>query len=181
MKKTLLIAPALVLSIAIFGQSDASADTVVSTLPTARVVAPANYQFKVTTIKGELTVPKEFSGSGYGNASSLANFQCSNLVVIANSKETKPRPAGYTGFWMDPPVWTRSVNATGTWASGKCNYSMSVPGGKEFNLTAGTNGDFNCSVVQVSVTNTPAWQSVPFGTTKVDNITVTKVDCIVIG
>lgn len=184
--KKILIAPALALFVGIFGtSSDANADpTPVQTAAPALRASPAIAKFVITSIKGEITVPATFSSGNYGNgpvALGQGGFGCGNLVMIANSKEVKPRPPGYTGFWIDQPVWTRGANATGTWSSGKCNYSIAVPAEQQFYLTAGTNGSWDCSVVQLEVTNTPSYQSVAKGTSKTDNVTIPKVTCIVIG
>jgi len=148
-------------------------------------VRPQGFKLMVTTIKGEITVPSTFSSGNYGNgpvALGQGGFGCSNIVVIANSKEMKPRPPGTTGFYIDQPVWTKSVNASGSYASGKCSYSMVVPGDQQFSLNAGTNGSFDCSVISLDFGNsTPQWQSVPKGTQKTDNLSLSKITCIVIG
>lgn len=153
--------------------------------PTPKLAATAMpVKFVTTTIKGEITVPSTFSSANYGNgpvALGQAGFGCGNLVIVANSKATKPRPPNFSGLWIDQPVWSHSVQATGTWSSGKCSYSLPVAGDQEFSLTAGTSGNFGCTSIDVTVTNTPAWQSVPKGTTKTDNITVSRVTCTVIG
>lgn len=179
MKK--LFAPAIVLGLGLvasgaFAQVAAPAQGPVAVRPG---VVKA---FAFTTIKGEITVPSSFSSSAYGQASSLANFQCSNLVIIATSKEMQPLPPAPPGtFQMPVPVWTRSVNATGTWSSGKCSYSMAVRPDSQFGLSAGTTGNFNCDQILAPLANTPTYQTVPRGTTKTDNVTVTKVECTVIG
>lgn len=150
----------------------------------AMVARPAGYKFQVTMLKGDIDVipPSQFGGSGYGSPSSLAGFNCSNLVIVASSKAMKPRPPGYTDFWPPQPIWTRSDVASGSWASGKCQYSMTVPGGEEFRLTAGnTGGNFECHYIDIGLGNTPEFQTVPKGTVKTDNIKVTRVVCGVIG
>jgi hypothetical protein len=135
----------------------------------------------LSMIKGEIKLPAAFSASGYGNVNSLKNFNCSNLVITATSTEMKPRPPGHTGFWPPTPIWTKSANATGSWSSGKCNYSIVVPADKPFRLVGGTSGSFSCSTIEVFVTETPSSQTVPKSTTKTDDLTITKVSCVVIG
>jgi hypothetical protein len=135
-----------------------------------------------TVIKGDITVPSTFSSSGQGNGPvslGQGGFGCSNIVITANSKEKQPKPPGTTGFYVEQPVWSRTVNATGTYSSGKCSYSLSVPGDKEFGLYAGTSGDFPlCQAITVAISNsTPTWQTVPRFTTKVDNLTAAYIDC----
>jgi hypothetical protein len=171
MKK--IIAAAFVLGLAVVTQAnDADAQGTIA-------VAPTNVlKFVGTRIQGEITVPAQFTGENYGQASSLNGFQCSNLVIIAESTEMVPPTGG--GFSVQH-VWTRSVNATGTWSSGKCQYSMYVKPDSSFGLVAGSNGNWSCDVVQMGLSGTPSAQKVPKGTTKTDNITITKVACIVIG
>ena len=177
-----LIASAFILSIIALGHvSDANAD---GSTPPKVSVSPAVLNQQVakllmTRIQGDIAVPSTFGQSGYGSASSLANFQCSNLVIIATSKDQKPKPPN-VDFW-DSPVWTRSVQATGNWSSGHCSYSMVVPGDSQFKLSPGDIGSFNCAPIIIGMTNTPAWQSVPKGTAKVDNLTITNVTCNIVG
>lgn len=135
----------------------------------------------LSMIKGEIKLPAAFSASGYGSVSMLKNFNCSNLVITATSTEMKPKPPGQTGFWPPTPMWTKSANATGSWSSGKCNYTIVVPADKPFRLVGGTSGSFSCSNIDVFVTDTPSSQTVPKSTTKTDDLTVTKVNCNVIG
>jgi hypothetical protein len=182
MKKAIFsVLVASVVAVAVSDQAEAQVTA--QTAQITQVKPGALKAFAFTTIKGDITVPapSTFTGSGYGTPAMIANFQCSNLIISASSKEMKPRPANYTGFWIDQPVWVHSAVATGTWSSGKCSYSINVPGGKEFQLVAGHQGGFSCSTIDIFVTNTPAWQSVPSGTTKVDNLGLKPLNCNVIG
>jgi hypothetical protein len=173
MKK--IIAAAFALGLAVLTQSsDADAQGTVSTIQ----VSPTTLKLAGTIIKGEITVPAQFSGENYGQASSLNGFQCSNLIITAQSKEMVPPTNG--GFSVTH-VWTRSTQATGTWSSGKCSYTLFVKPDSEFGLVAGASGNWNCDVVSMPLANTPTFQKVARGTTKVDNFTITKVACVVIG
>jgi hypothetical protein len=184
--KKLLIAPALVLCAGIFAQTSANAADV-PTAPAATAIRPMGplLPFVYTTIKGEIKVPSTFSSSGYGNGPTAlggGGFGCGNLVIVASSKATKPRPANYPAdaIWMSPPVWTRSAAATGTWSSGTCHYELHVPGGQDFHLDAGTAGTFACDFIEVGLGPTP-YLNVPKGQTKVQNLTVSAVTCGRIG
>jgi hypothetical protein len=159
--------------------------------PTAQTATPLQVKpsvfkpFVITTIKGEISVPAQFSSGNYGNGPvslGQAGFGCSNIVVVANSKETKPKPPNAGDFYFPVPVWTKSVQATGNFASGKCNYSLAVPGDQQFGLVAGTTGQFNCDSIMMGFGNTtPTWQTVPKGTIKTDNLSISAITCIVIG
>lgn len=173
MKK--IIAAAFVLGLAVVTQAnDADAQG------TAQLtqVSPTLAKFIGTKIQGEITVPAQFSGSGYGSASSLNGFSCSNLVISAQSQEMVPPTNG--GFAVTH-VWTRSTTATGNWSSGKCSYVLYVKPDSNFGLVAGSMGTWNCDQISMPLANTPSVQKVPKGTTKVDNFTITKVECVVIG
>jgi hypothetical protein len=170
----------------------ASADpaqvTAVKMAPLSPMVArPAGYKFQVTMIKGDVqTIPaSQFTGSGYGSGSMLSGFQCSNLTIVATSTATKPRPPGHQGFWPPQPIWQRVDVASGNWASGKCQYSLIVPGGESFRLSAGnTGGNFECHYVSIGLTEVTGGQdgqSVPSNTVKTDNVKITDVVCGIIG
>jgi hypothetical protein len=186
MKK--MLAAALCLSLGFLAISnDAAAD---NTSP-APQQAPQQVQrvqpggFVITSIKGDITVPAPptFTSSGYGDAKTMSGIKCSNLVVVATSVAKKPRPAGYEGFWMDPPVWTRNIAATGTWSSGHCSYSVGVVPGSAFTLSASVPpvAPFKCTDTNVSTGGLPASEVVPSGTSKTENFAVTKVNCNVVG
>jgi hypothetical protein len=162
MFKKLVIASALALGLGILSQSSsAQADTKIVQ------VNPAVMKAINTNVHGTITVtPSQASGD-------LAGFQCSNLTIVATSKEYNPAPPGV----FASPKWTRTANATGSWASGQCSYSIVVPGGQQFGLTAGGNGNFDCSVIAVGLSGTPQYQTVAKGTQKVDNMTVTMLSC----
>ena len=141
--------------------------------------------FVLTSIKGDIAVPAPttFTSSGYGDAKTMSGIKCSNLIVVATSVAKKPRPAGYEGFWVDPPVWTKDVAATGTWSSGHCSYSLGVVPAAGFTLSASVPpvAPFKCSNTNVSTGGLPASEIVPAGTSKTENFAVTKVNCNVIG
>lgn len=90
-----------------------------------------------TKIVGKITVPAPPTGE-------LAGFACSNIIVTATSKEHLP-PPGPNAFTV--PKWERSIQATGTYSSGFCNYSLVVPGNSAFYLTAGGSGNFACHYI----------------------------------
>jgi hypothetical protein len=171
MKKIIAAAFALGL-VALTSASDADAQGTIAVSPTALRA------FVATKIQGEITVPKEFTGENYGQASSLNGFNCSNIVITAESTEmVQPTNGGFA----TQHVWSRSTTATGQYQSGKCSYSLYVRPNSNFGLVAGANGTWNCDVVSMPLANTPSAQQVPKGTTKTDNITITKVACVVIG
>lgn len=182
MKK--ILSAAFVASLALIGHVSEAAPPAPAVSTVRTPVTPIPH-FTFTTIKGEIKVPATFSSSGYGNgpvALGQGGFGCSNIVVIANSKELKPRPANYDGFWIDQPVWTRSVQASGNYSSGKCSYNLVVPGDAQFKLVAGTSGNFNCNSIMLDFgSSTPSWQSVPKGTSKVDDLSINSITCNIIG
>lgn len=165
----------------------AAADNSPAQVSPALTARPATQfpKFNLTIIKGEITVPSTFSSGNYGNgpvALGQGGFGCSNIVVTANSKETKPKPPNAGDFYMPQPVWTKSATATGNYASGKCSYSLAVPGDQQFGLVAGTAGQFSCDQIMLGFGgSTPQWQTVPKGTTKIDNLNISAITCIVIG
>lgn len=160
MNKALLLT-AITAVVAGFLSTDAQAD------PRIR---PALSTIASTRIVGTINVPAPPTGE-------LAGFACPNLYVSATSKDTIPPPPG--GLFSTPK-WTRGVAATGTYSSGKCSYSMVVPGNSEFYLNVSGNGSFACSYVATWVGPTGAAVgpiSVQIGTSKTQNLDVTKVLC----
>jgi len=179
MKK--ILATAFVLGLAVVtqaGDADAQGVPTVTTAGPALTAQPAIAKFIVTRITGEITVPAQFSSEGYGSAASLNGFNCSNLVITAESTELVPVPPGQFGYQH---VWTRSVHATGNWASGKCSYSLIVRPDSDFALVAGSSGEWACDYISMPLAGTPNKQKVAKGTTKTDNMTLTKVACGRIG
>lgn len=179
MKKLLsLLAPAAL--VAIVGVTDqAQADTPapvvrpVSPIGTVAVNPNGPIRFFATTVKGTITVPQVQDAA-------LKGFDCANIIVSATSKDTNPPPPG--GLFAQPK-WTRSVAATGNYASGQCSYSMPVPGGSAFFLNANGHGSFHCDVVATWIGPNGAQVgpiTVPFGTTKVENFSISKVLCEII-
>jgi hypothetical protein len=176
MKKILIASALCFSSIALFGTT---ADADVRPVLPVLVKPPAGWIFKQTYVKGDITVPpvSAVEYHNYATQGSLNNLQCSNITVIATSKEIKPGTAGNFGGGV--PLWTKQVQATGTYSSGKCSYSMTITAGKEFYLSAGTSGDLPCLVQFVS--DPSPVMTVPFGTTKVENLSIGTVMCTVIG
>jgi hypothetical protein len=163
MKKVLAFA--LPLAVLASVGPDASADL--------GVVNPQILRFFSTTVKGTISVPGAPGGP-------LNGFACGNITVNATSKDMKP-PA--PGSIFSSPKWTRSATATGNYASGTCSYSLAVPGGSAFYLDAGGHGNFACDVVETWVGPQGAAIgpiSVPLGTAKQENFTITKVVCEII-
>lgn len=164
MKKPLVLAAcSLVASVIALGTHTQDAE--------AQQIAQINPQVMrafATQIKGTITVP---AAAATGN---LAGFKCSDMIITATSKEYNTAPAGV----FASPKWTRSAAATGNWAAGQCSYSIIVPHSQQFALTAGTMGPYDCAVVQIALSGTPQWQSVPKGTTKTDNMTVSSMTCV---
>jgi hypothetical protein len=162
MLKKIVLASALALGLGVLSQSSsAHADTKIVQLN------PQVLQAVATNVHGTITVnPSQASGA-------LAGFNCANLTIVATSKEYNPAPPGM----FSTPKWIRTANATGSWASGQCSYSIVVPGNQQFGLTAAGNGNFDCAVIGVGLAGTPAYQSVPKGTQKVDNMSVTGLSC----
>lgn len=163
MKKLLSLAALSAVSALVAGifTSDAHADP---------RIAPSVASLLATRITGTFTVPAVQTGA-------LANFACSNIHITATSKETIPPPPG--GLFSTPK-WTRSVAATGTYSSGKCSYSLSVPSGSEFYLSTGSGGSFACNYVGVWLGPTGAAigpYSVALGMTRTQNFEVTRVTC----
>jgi hypothetical protein len=134
----------------------------------------------VTEVRGEITVPQTFDYAGVANPDALKGFTCANLLVTAQSKATKPKPAGYTGVWHDPPVWSHTVHTTGTYSSGKCSYQINVAGNDAFVLGSSignTTTPFQCTFVGVEITNNPGYMTVPKGTIKTVNLNVSHITC----
>ena len=99
--------------------------------------------------------------------------------------------SGHASFWrfaddrgtlfLESQCGGARVHASGTWSSGKCSYYLPIPHDASFRLSAGSSGSFDCTQISIDMNGMPAWQSVPKGTVKTDNLTVTKVTCTVIG
>jgi hypothetical protein len=179
MKKVLIASALFFSAVAVFGHTPADAAEPLQPAVQTVVRPPAGWVFKQTYVKGEITVPpvSQIQYHNYATPGSLSGIQCSNIVAIASSKEQKPPPPG--GF-VSGPVWTKSVQATGTYSTGKCSYIMTIPAApKEFSMSVGFMGEHTCTV-QFTGAGTP-YISVPFGTTKVENFSAGEVWCTVIG
>jgi hypothetical protein len=141
-----------------FAASNASADTVAS----AQIV-----RLLSTKVIGTITMPAPPAGT-------LANFQCSDVVVGAFSNEfTNPAPGDLMGTYK----WTRVVKATGTISTGKCTYSMRIPPNSPFTIQLnGDLGNYNCHFIGLN--HAPSGTiTVPLASTKTKNFTVTGYNC----
>lgn len=174
MKKVL--APALVLALGAFIQTSAgAAPPAPTTLPGSPVVPGVAQRFQITRVQGEITVPAAFSTIGWASPAALNGFGCANLLVTATSKAQQPNTGG-----PSIPEWTRSASATGTWASGKCSYTLVVPPASDFNLHTGPIGtDWACDNILISGGTTPFQSVTPKGATKTQNLAIAKVTCVV--
>jgi hypothetical protein len=156
LKLSALLLPAALLTT--IAASDASADPII-------------FRFHATTIKGTIHVPPA-SATG-----PLSSFNCNNIVVGATSLATNPPPSGGS---FSSPKWQRSVVATGNFASGTCSYNITVPGGSAFWFTAGGHGNFQCDFVGVLTSGPNPSITVPYGTTKTHDLTVTGLTCEIV-
>jgi hypothetical protein len=161
MKKILaLAAPAALLSI--IAATDASAENI--------RFNPGIYRFFATTVTGKISLPNVTD-------SSLTGFGCSNVSVTATSKDMKP-PA--PGALFSSPKWIRSANASVV--NGECHYSINVVPGSAFFLTTSGHGNYHCDVVETVMPSNgyvgPV--TVPFNTTKTENLSITGVVCEVL-
>lgn len=141
--------------------------------PRVAVLAkPTVLKFFQTKVAGKIKVPAAPTGA-------LQGFGCQNIIVSATSNEYNTPPGG--GFGS--PKWVRSVAATGDYASGSCSYSLSVPGGKGFYLSASGEGNYDCSVISTWIGpqgTTIGPLTVPVGTTKKQDFEITKVNCDIV-
>jgi len=174
-KLAVLVASTFALALGVSMHSSVAEAQAVQAAPALAQRADLPKPFIATTIKGTITVvPGQATGG-------LSGFKCSDLDIIATSKETKPMPPPPPGSFAFPvPKWTRTAQATGNFASGSCAYSMMVPGDQQFALNGSASGPYNCHVIGVTVGNTPTWQSVPKNSIKTDNISITQLECIII-
>jgi len=114
-----------------------------------------------TIVTGTVTVP----GAQSGPLAGLDN--CNQVVIGATSTKLN-------GF---VPQWTRTTNATGTYSTGKCTYSMYVPGNSAFVLSA--NGHGNVIPGFTTPTNVGPI-TVPALTTKTVDFKIDSFQCEVI-
>jgi hypothetical protein len=143
---------------------------VTPTTPTSPVV--------VTAMKGTIKVPAVAASGPF------VGFGCANLVVRADSKAMTTAPPGAT-FFVPQPVWSRYHNATGTYASGACSYTLIVPASPhEFTMAVGVSfiptAPQHCDIEDAPATGLGGYWTVPKGTTKTNNFVVTELRCQVI-
>ncbi len=127
-------------------------------------------QFMLTQVAGTFTVPAPPTGE-------LTGFACSNIQITATSKDSNPPPSPNA---FASPKWTRTTTAKGTYASGSCSYSMVVPAGSAFYLSASGVGQYACHYIAtwIGPTGTTVGPiTVPLATTKTQNFAITKVSC----
>ena len=107
----------------------------------------------------------------------LDGFTCRNITVVATSEDLVPHaPREFA-----QPKWVRTGRAKRI--RGKCIYSINVPFGSEFYLTAVGEGRFACTSIDVFITPTGAAIGpivVRLGAKKVVDLTVSRVTCNVL-
>jgi hypothetical protein len=150
--------------------------TPVTAAPVATLRAPVA-AFVITEVKGDLAVPKPLVRN-YAPPNAMDGFGCQNIVVTASSKAQKPKPPGYTGFWISQPMWTQTSHATGTFSSGHCSYAVGVRPGDAFNLSIGPSGSFQCTYLLMALANDPGYLTVPKGTVKSVNLAAGMIECM---
>ena len=124
MKKLFAAAAPLALVAAMLASDNASADQPIL-VPSSGVL-----RYFATRVTGTISVPGAQSGA-------LSGLGCTNILVTAQSTKMN-------GFF---PAWTRTANASGTYSSGKCSYTVYVPAGNAFQLEANGHGNFACDVI----------------------------------
>ena len=155
------LAASFLAAVSVLGPERAHADATVRPSPT--IVNPGGGlpQFAFTTVKGSIKVGAVPAPSGQ-----LAGWNCDDLVASVESKERIPPAAGNL---FSSAKWSRSVKATGNWASGTCSFSINVVPNSEFFVTVGPSGkDYPCDYIggmYINPGSTPA-MSVPKGTSK---------------
>ena len=129
-----------------------------------------------TGIKGTIKVPAPATSGPF------VRFDCANLVVIAESKALKSWPPG-------GPVWTRYNNATGTYSDGTCRYTLGVPPSPhKFTMHVGVisfipnipKDQKSCDIMKAAATGLGDVWTVPQGTLKTNNFSVTELQCDII-
>jgi hypothetical protein len=125
---------------------------------------------RLTSIRGIVTVPKDVPAA-------LANIKCSDLLVVATSKEVVRE--GGPDFQFEVPKWTRIDTASGTWSSGACAFGMTIPPDSAFVLSASgrPSSTMPCELLLVPVANVGGWLTVGKGISRAQNFTVTQVRC----
>lgn len=132
------LAASFLAALSVLGPERANADSTVR--PTASPSPTAFPQFAFTTVKGAIKV-----GAVPVPTGALAGWNCDDLVVSAESKEQVP-PA--PGNLFSTPKWSRSVKATGNWASGTCSFSINVVPNSAFFVTVGpASKDYPCDYI----------------------------------
>lgn len=139
-----------------FTASNASADSLAATL--AQRIA--------TKVTGTITLPALPQG--------LANFQCNDVVVTAFSNDLVVPISGQGPGWYK---WTRTVKATGTISSGRCTYTMRVPANSGFTLRlTGDIASYPCDYIDLAHAASGT-VTVPLGSTKTKNMSVSSYTC----
>jgi hypothetical protein len=128
-------------------------------------------------IKGTIKVPAPATSGPF------VNFGCANLVVVAESKAR-------TGPLGSKPVWTsESKKVRGTYTAGTCRYKLAVPASPhEFTMDVGIKsfvpnipkGQKSCDVLRAVATGLGGLWTVPKGTWKTNNFSVTELQCVII-
>jgi hypothetical protein len=138
-----------------------------------------------TGIKGTIKVPGPAANGPF------VGFACANLVVYADSKKqnsntyTSTEDGKTTSITINTPKWENPAHAGGTYSSGTCSYYLAVPASPhEFTMRVGV--DFipktYCDYMEATTTGlsgTHLW-TVPKGTWKTNDFTVTELKCEVI-
>jgi hypothetical protein len=171
-KLSALFASACVLATFVAGNASADNRPANPAVNPAIVVNP-NIFVNWTWVKGTIKVP---TNAATGN---LAGRTCGDIVVIANSQETKPPPPG--GL-ISSPKWTHSVRATGSWASGTCSYAVTVVPGQSFAVYADGAAPgataVKCYYLGMSFAPSQAgWFKLPVGATKEQDFSLSSVSC----
>jgi hypothetical protein len=125
---------------------------------------------KLTSIRGIVSVPKDLPPG-------LKNIRCSDLVVVATSRESVQE--GGPDFQFQVPKWTRLDIASGTWSTGACAFGMTVPPNSHFVLSASgrPSATLPCELLLAPVANVGGWIMVGKGQSRAQNFTVTSVRC----
>jgi hypothetical protein len=170
MKKLFLLVPAAALCVSLMATGEADAGDV-PVVQRAAVVNPNIFKLFTTSVHGTVDMSAAKNGE-------YAGMTCDKLSVSATSVATNPCQPG-SGFCVNSPKWTHTQTALTNGSSPTlCNYSILVPAGQAFGLSANTQvnlcGGSGLTYVTLKQTASTGQLTVPLGGSKEADLVITN-------